>query len=177
MFWKGEDPRVHAELCAVLDEAGIPHNSVFRRDHLFNLRNYAAYEVGVPFSLYERAEHAVKEAYRPDEVEDAGSAQWKNRVRERRKLPEILTPRSEENIPGPAAAPAETGWFPEDATIHVWSAGENETLDFLVASLHEKGIRCRVEQATGRASVYVSAEDEERAREIVREVVEAKPPE
>jgi len=28
---------VHAELCEVLEEAGIPHKTVFRRDHLFNL--------------------------------------------------------------------------------------------------------------------------------------------
>ena len=62
-FWKGDDPRVHAELCGVLEEAGIPHNTVYRRDHLFNLRNYAAFEVGVPFSMYERAENVVKEAY------------------------------------------------------------------------------------------------------------------
>lgn len=48
-FWKGDDPRVHAELCGVLEEAGIPHNTVYRRDHLFNLRNYSAFEVGVPF--------------------------------------------------------------------------------------------------------------------------------
>ena len=53
-FWKGEDARVHAELCAVLDEAGIPHNTVFRRDHLFNLRNYPAYEVGVHFPCTKR---------------------------------------------------------------------------------------------------------------------------
>ena len=33
-FWKGEDARVHAELCEVLEEAGIPHKTVFRRDHL-----------------------------------------------------------------------------------------------------------------------------------------------
>jgi len=32
LFLKGEDARVHAELCEVLDEAGVPHNTVFRRD-------------------------------------------------------------------------------------------------------------------------------------------------
>jgi hypothetical protein len=68
-FWKGEDPRVHAELCTVLDEAGIPHCSVFRRDHLFNLKNFPAHEVGVPFSLYEKAESAVRDAFGPDEYD------------------------------------------------------------------------------------------------------------
>src|SRR6516165_1705848 len=30
-FWKGEDPRVHAELCSVLDEAEIPPQYRFPR--------------------------------------------------------------------------------------------------------------------------------------------------
>ena len=60
-FWKGNDARVHVELCQRSDDAGIAHNTVFRRDHLFNLSNYAAYEVGMPFSMYEQAEKVVKE--------------------------------------------------------------------------------------------------------------------
>ena len=55
-FWKGQDARVHAELREVLDEAGIPHKTVYRRDHLFNLSNYPAFEVGIPFSLFEEQE-------------------------------------------------------------------------------------------------------------------------
>ena len=35
-FWKGTDARVCAELCTVLDEAGIPHKTIHRQDHLFN---------------------------------------------------------------------------------------------------------------------------------------------
>ena len=35
-FWKGQDARVHAELCEVLEQAGIPHKTIFRSDHLFN---------------------------------------------------------------------------------------------------------------------------------------------
>jgi hypothetical protein len=171
-FWKGEDPRLHAELCTVLDEAGIPHNTVFRRDHLFNLRNYPAYEMGVPFSLFERAENAVKEAYGTDDVEDVGSGELKA-LPERypdavRKLPETLTP--------PRAGEG-TDWFPEDATKKVWSSREGEPGDFLVAALHENGIRCRLEKSAPREELYVLPEDETRARGIVREVVEGKPPE
>lgn len=69
-FWKGEDARVHAELCEVLEEAGIPHKTVFRRDHLFNLTNYPGYEVGVPFSLFEKAEKAVQEAFGTEGAEE-----------------------------------------------------------------------------------------------------------
>lgn len=179
-FWRGEDPRVHAELCSVLDEAGIPHNTVFRRDHLFNLKSYPAYEVGVPFSLFERAENAVKEAYGADGAEDVGPAEWKGLLIERqseaiRKLPETLTPSPEDDIPGPPNAGEETDWFAEDATVKVWSGDANEPGDFLVAALHENGIRCRLDKNEQREELYVLPEDQWRAREIVREIAEGHP--
>jgi hypothetical protein len=180
-FWKGDDPRVHAELCSVLDEAGIPHNTVYRRDHLFNLRNYAAFEVGVPFSMYERAENAVREAYSAYDAGDVGAQEIRllpNRPTESmRKLPETLTPPEEENIPGPPNAGEETDWYPEDATVKVWSNERGEPSEFIVAALHENGIRCRLVTNGSRADVYVLPEDGEHAREIVQEVVEGKPPE
>jgi len=180
-FWKGEDPRVHAELCDVLEEAGIPHNTVFRRDHLFNLRNYPAFEVGVPFSMHQRAEDAVKEAYGTEDVADVG-AQEVRLLPDRpaptpRKLPESLTPSEEENIPGPPNAGEGKDWYPEDATVKVWSTEAGESADFLVAALHENEIRCRLEKKGRKAELYVLPGDKSRAREIVREVVEGAPPE
>jgi hypothetical protein len=180
-FWKGEDPRVHAELCSVLDEAGIPHHTVFRRDHLFNLINLAAYEVGVPFSLFERAENAIKEAYGTDDVEDVGAEELKGLLQDRpqhpRRLPETLTPPPEENIPGPPSAGEGLDWYPEDATVKVWATKSHEPSEFLVAALYENGIRCRLDKSDQQAVLYVLPVDEDRAREIVREVVEGAPPE
>lgn len=180
-FWKGDDPRVHAELCSVLDDAGIPHNTVYRRDHLFNLRNYAAFEIGVPFSMYERAENAVKQAYEGADKTDVESAGLKGLLMERGELwgelPETLMPGDPENIPGPPNAGEGTDWYPEDATLSVWSNESGEFSEFLVAALHENGIPCRLEKNGSRAELYVLPDYEKRAREIVREVVEGKPPE
>src|ERR1700693_67428 len=66
-FWKGTDLRICTEICTVLDEAGIPHKTIRRQDHLFNLNNQSPYEVGVPASRYEKAELAIKEAFGTDE--------------------------------------------------------------------------------------------------------------
>jgi len=182
-FWKGDDARVHAELCEVLDEAGIPHNTVFRRDHLFNLTNYPAYEVGVPFSMFERAETAVKEAYGADDVMDVGATELQGHVlAERssapRKLPSTLTPPAGEDIPGPPTAGDDQEWFPEDATALVWSSDRNDNaqVEFLVAALHENGIRCRVDHAARGSAIYVLPEDEDRAGLIVRQLLENAPP-
>ena len=180
-FWKGDDARVHAELCGVLDEAGISHNTVFRRDHLFNLRNNPAFELGVPFSLFEKAENEVKEAFG---TEDDGSPRLLEAplpVPDRKQLPEplpeVLSPPENEDIPGPPNAGEEFYWYPEDATVSVWSSENGEPGDFVVAALHENRIRCRVDKDGSKAAVYVLPEDEPRARALVREVVEGKPPE
>jgi hypothetical protein len=66
-FWKGTDLRVCTEICTVLDEAGIPHKTIRRQDHLFNLSQQSPYQIGVPASLYEKAELAIKEAFGTDE--------------------------------------------------------------------------------------------------------------
>lgn len=181
-FWKGEDPRVHSELCGVLDEAGIPHHTVFRRDHLFNLKNYPAYEVGVPFSLFERAENAVKEAYATDDAGEEVAGEFKGLLMDRspetaERLPETLTPAPQSEVPGPPNAGQGTDWFPEDATVRVWSNEGGAPGDFLVAALHENGIRCRLDKKNRREELYVLPDDETAAREIVKEIVEGKPPE
>ncbi len=92
-------------------------------------------------------------------------------------LPEMLTPPVSEDIPGPPTAGEETGWFEEDATAMVWETETGEPSDFLVAALHENGIHCRVDREGSKAAVYVLPEDESRARDLVREVVEGQPPE
>jgi hypothetical protein len=57
----------------------------------------------------------------------------------------------------------------------VWHADGREPGDFLVAALHENGIPCRMERSGERQQLYVLPVDAERAREIVREVVEGRP--
>ena len=62
-FWKGEDPRIHTELCGLLTQQNIPYKTFRRADHLFNISAKTQFEIGIPFSQFERAEAAVKEAY------------------------------------------------------------------------------------------------------------------
>jgi hypothetical protein len=181
-FWKGDDRRLHAELTSVLDSARIPHKTVRRQDHLFNLLNYPAFQIGVPFSLYDRAELAVKEAFDldgsdPDAVQSLTAAPLlpddSGRVR---KLPAILSPPVDETIPGPTSGGEDAGWFPEDATAAVWSADDSSLHEMLIASLNENRIPCRWEKAGDRFTILVRPADESQAREIIREVREASPP-
>jgi len=181
-FWQGDDGRLHAELTSVLDSAGVPHKTVRRQDHLFNLNNYPAFQIAVPFSLYERAERAVKEAFDLD-ASDRNAVQsltapplLTDTSGSIRKLPASLSPPVDEAIPGPPSAGDASDWFPEDAIAAVWSGDDSSLREMLTASLNENKIHCRWETARERFTIFVQPADESRAGEIVREVIEATPP-
>ncbi len=168
-FWKGDDPRVHAELCELFAEQDIPYKTIRRQDHLFNWNTKSAFEIGVPFSRFDKAEAVVKEAY--------GSAD------------DEAVPEATDEEPSPLALPESTGpnligefsgggdWYPEDASVEVWSGEYLHPGEIVAMSLRENLIRHRFDRGDGKNAIYVLPGDEERAREIVREVVEAVPPE
>ena len=171
-FWKGNDARVCAELCTVLDEAGIPHKTIHRQDHLFNLNNQSPYELGVPASLYEKAELAIKEAFGTDE--DTGEdtvpllpAPDRDSEEYRKGLRDAITDANE--WLGPR--------YPEDATVEVWSGEDLSVREMIEMSLRENDLMCRSEEVAELRKVFVLAEDEARAKEIVREIVEGAPQE
>src|SRR5436853_4061585 len=63
-------------------------------------------------------------------------------------------------------------WYPEDATLEVWSGNPKEKSFVIGMSLKENRINHRVEVSGDKLrKVFVMPEDEERAREIVREIV------
>lgn len=164
-FWKGDDPRVHAELCELFAEQNIPYKTIRRQDHLFNWNTKSAFEIGVPFSQFDKAEAVVKEAYGGDDERES------EEVARTLELPEVVEARE----PRPEWDPGD--WYPEDATLEIWEGGQAEMGELLRASLGENQIHSRVAESRGAYRLFVLAEDETRAREIVREVVEGVPPE
>jgi len=174
-FWKGTDLRVCTEICGVLDESGIPHKTIRRQDHMFNLNNQVPYEVGVPASLYEKAELAVKDAFGTDSegAEDA-VYEW----RQKKLLPDAPeyreTTQKEATYSG---GPGLAGAYAEDATALVWQGEDRDTREMIAMSLPENNIFSRWEEQGTAAEVYVLPEEEERAKEIVREILEGQAPE
>jgi len=169
-FWKGTDARICTELCTVLEEAGIPHKTIHREDHLFNFASVVPYEVGVPASLYERAETAVKEAF--------GAAE--QTFDEALLLPAPDGPQADIGTGRAQAISDANEWlgqrYPEDATVEVWSGAEPGTREMIEMSLQENDLVSRSEEDAGQAKVFVLPEDQARAKEIVREIVEGEPP-
>jgi hypothetical protein len=69
-FWRGDDARVRGELSDILSEQGIPIRTFEWQDHLFNRTRLPVFRVAVPFSMFDRAEKAVAEAYGSAEEAD-----------------------------------------------------------------------------------------------------------
>jgi hypothetical protein len=164
-FWKGDDPRVHAELCELFAVQSIPYKTIRRQDHLFNWNTKSAFEIGVPFSKFDQAEAVIKEAY------GSGNEPISEEAARTLELPEVVEPR----VARAAWDPGD--WYPEDATLEIWAGEHVEMGELLAASLGENQILARVAEATGAYRLFVMPVDETRAREIVREVIEGVPPE
>jgi hypothetical protein len=174
--WAGDDPLKHGEICEALDRRKIPARTLNREDRSFNLSAEPAFEVYVPADFTDSARKAIKEI---DIAEEAAE-------------------RSSES--GTPETPAEEGWSeedeersgtldlnPEDATVDVWSGKDVRTAAMIVSSLRENQIICRSEPVIADpknapdearpTTLLVFPQDERRAKEIVREIVDAVPPE
>jgi len=200
-FWRGDDPRIHAELCELLNEEGISHKTVRREDHLFNMNTKSGFEIGIPFSHFENAEAAIKDAYGTgEEQQDAaallplggsytenlpGAFPWRPLAKGYAKA---ALNRGEEPESVAASIPEEhdvdgqsengrpdwdpTNWNPEGATIGVWSSEHSYPGEMIEMALRENQIHARFEKAEAKNAIFVLPKDEMRASEIVREIVE-----
>jgi nitroreductase len=65
---------------------------------------------------------------------------------------------------------------PDDATREVWSGDDQEMAEYLKLSLSGVGIGCVLREDGAKIRVFVLPSQETRAGEIVREVVDASPP-
>jgi hypothetical protein len=68
-------------------------------------------------------------------------------------------------------------FHPEDATSEVWSGEDQQLAEDFRACLLGVGIGCEVKQENCKSRVFVMPGSEARAREIIREVIDARPPE
>lgn len=181
LLWSGSDARVHAEICEALERQGIPLRSLDTDDYLFNLTMRPAHKVYVPAELVNSARDAVKQVADMEESENPTESD----------LLEIPADEDPENEEYEERRPSH-GLDPEDASVEIWSGEDANLAAMIASSLRENGIPYRRHPGLSdaeiaeakRASDELSAmrllvfpEDEERASEIIREILDAAPPE
>ncbi len=198
LVWSGNDSRLHAEICEALDRQQVPARTMGSEDHLFNLATRPAFEVYVPADLVNSAREAIKQVAAMEEIAERSESDLLEIPAEDSPLDdnadEYEDRRDFRNLD------------PQDATVEIWS-GQNRALAAMIASsLRENHIPSRpdpdlsdpdlaeapniagpniaepdsAEKSTSdtRATrLFVFPEDEKSAKEIVREIVNAAPPE
>ena len=163
LLWAGEDPALHAALLEALNAAGIPaKDMVLGADEVaptadplpIDWKPRFGFEVAV-LSADWSAANQILEKLLAEEPQDL-------------EIPE--QPASTAPEPPPIV---ETELHP---TVLVWAGTDDTLAQFLTAALQENEIPIHLENPGEETRFYVSAANEARAREIVREVTEGDPP-
>ncbi len=147
--------------CKKLIAANIPFRVLDEK--LQALREVdARFSIGVPAELYDQANELLQEG-KLDFNEDE---------------PAMELADSNEAFTSPLRGKNwdPDGWFPEDATEEIWTENKPMHTQMIEACLRENLIHVRTDVSPdGSTRVFVMSEDEVRAREIVREIVEGTP--
>jgi hypothetical protein len=179
-FWQGTDARVLGELSEVLEEAGILYKVVRREDRLFNRMDLPKLLLGVPASLYETAEQAVGDAFtgRPLLRDTDGlvpkSLEKKLDFDQDEPDMELTDSSPQDDRRTQQSSTLLMEWFPADATVEAWKGHSSDSW-MIEMSLQENEIRFRSETQDYDRQLFVLPQDEPRAREIIREIVESSP--
>jgi hypothetical protein len=166
--WQGSDPSERDEVGQALENADIPFTFAEARSLIFR-SNETTLEVWVDDADQQRASQVVadlEDRLHPDDVlseEDAGLA-----------LPDSDAPQEDE---AGRDSDLEQEWDEDEPAKEAWAGDAESVADSLIACLREVGIASRKRNGNGRWSVDVRPPQEQRAKEIVREVVDASPPE
>jgi hypothetical protein len=169
-IWAGGDSGELETVKDALDRAGITSIDREAAGYLFFPSMQPQHELFVARKDLERAKDVV-----------AGLGLWRDPAelteeeRASLELPESDAAGDAEATDRVDDAPEE--WDEEGPAIEIWSGGEENFAENLADCLREVGIASRKLLAGGSWSLAVRPEQETRAREIVREVVEAAPPE
>jgi hypothetical protein len=163
LLWAGEDPAVYAVLMERLNAAGIPcKNMAIGGDEIapdadplpIDWKPRFGFEVAVLATDLTAAQQILEKllAEEPEDLEIPEQP-----LAEVKELP--LTDSTETH-----------------PTVEVWTGPDDKIAEFLTAALQENEIPMHLENPEGQTHIYVSAANEARAREIVREVTEGAPP-
>jgi hypothetical protein len=202
LVWSGSDARKHAEVCEALDRQKIPARTLGSEDHLFNVTRRPAFEVYVPAGLLSPA----REALHPADPAEAGSEELSDSEELLEsgilEIPgEEGPPHQNDDEDDDANDDEERdnplNFDPQDATVEVWSGQDADMAAMITSSLRENHIPYRPDpdvsdpdtsdpdiaepqsapDETPVTRLFVFPEYTKRAKAIVREIVDAVPPE
>ena len=165
-IWEGENGQDCAAVCGRLRSAGIPYKvNQIVVSHAPRMNVDWKFQICVQPSDLEEAKNIAN--YNVLDFTDSEEDQAITELPAHEDRP-VESVRGDWNPPN---------WFPEDATAEVWQGGPGDSGWMLEMAFKENRINYRVDlESDDLKRLFVMPEDEARAREIVREIVEGTPP-
>jgi hypothetical protein len=170
VIWKGHDEASCVALCRQLMKADLPYRvAQIPESREAKMQVTWRYEIGVLETDYQRAKKLLGIE---GEFEDACEGSGDQVCTEADVDEQYLAP--EESPPGKAIRNVAflKPWYPEDATVEIWAQDGDDISSGIQMALKENQIRCRLAGEEGVRKVFVLPEDQPRARQIVREIIE-----
>lgn len=169
-IWSGNDPREFAVVKEALDKAQIPFMGPISTGYFIFPSMRPKMEIGVSVADRERAEKVLEDL----EGQDAPGELSPEEL-EKLALPDSGAVDQHE-IAG-ASSDFPEDWDDPDHASEVWNGEDEDFADTLIACLRENEIPSRKDTEENRWRLVVPSDQEARAKEIIREVVEGAPPE
>jgi hypothetical protein len=168
-IWAGDDPGECAAVKEAFGKAGIPFKDQAATGYFIFPSMRLKMEIWVSSADRDRAEKALLDLegrVDPAELTPDGIESMALQVSDEVDPDQGTT--TPNDIPD--------NWDGEVEVSEVWSGEKEDFANTLAACLREIGISSRKLEEAGRCRLVVRPEQEARAKEIVREVVEASPP-
>jgi hypothetical protein len=169
--WRGSDASECERVAEALESADIPCTKANSQSLFGSRPNETTLEIWVAEANRGQAEVLISKLDADgssDELAPEESAEL--------SLPDSDQP-DEEDEEADSLEDLSQEWHEDDPVSEVWNGESEPFAENLILCLREIGIASRKLQEGARWSVVVRPEQEKRAKEIVREVVEASPPE
>jgi len=163
LLWAGEDPAVHAALLEELEVAEIPFSDK-------SLGDDEVAPTADPLPIDWKPRFGFEVAVLSTDLAAAQEVLEKLLEEEPADL-EIPAQNGVATTEPPLVVATET-----HPTVEVWKGNDDRVAQFLTAAMQENEIPIHIENPGDETRIYVSASNDKRAREIVREVVEGAPP-
>lgn len=192
--WAGQDSRIYGMVQEVLDKAQIAYEDDSVESGLLPSFQQWIHRIRTRRGDHEAVETALqelREADPPADVTPTDELQSDSalvnpfgfRRRVFNRVPEEDSASAEDSDQDFNSAEDEKvddvgeDFFPEDATCEVWCGEDPDVAENIRVCLREVGLGSEVRERNAESRVFVMPQAEARAREIIREVIEAVPPE
>jgi hypothetical protein len=169
--WEGGDPGERAAVAEALEEAGIPVVDQEAAGHFFFPSMNPKSDIFVSAENLERAKKVLADLEAWDEPEESLEGEP-----ESTELPESNGSEKDVDEEDDVDADPSEEWHDDDLVAEVWKGSEEDLADTLSMCLREVGIGSHKSLEAGIWHLVVRPEKETRAKEVVREVVDASPP-